>query len=240
MATVSYPQEPIPVNPPNFADEKFRSKIREAVKGLSAKAVLYHLSECLMHRDGVILKVLCIYWSLWRFGLGHQRVIQVAWGQHSNGYNGERVARYNPGKYNQNEHRSLFDGYRDPGSEFTAFLRSQISKELKEASAWLPQAFDYALEEDTRLALLAATLELFYHCSVTTQHGNNTKAPGGFLGDFVKSFDDADASSHLNAADALLQRVRTPDAKRLRYYYQLSQPPQSTILEHRISMRRGY
>jgi hypothetical protein len=126
MATISYPREPSPSNPPNFSDPNFKRRIHDAVSGLSASDVLYHLSECLMHRDEVILKVLRIYWSLWRFGLGHQRVIQVAWGEHSSGYNRDRVERYNPGKYNSSYNgrypsRSLFD-VNGPIHDFTVFL----------------------------------------------------------------------------------------------------------------------
>jgi hypothetical protein len=201
-----YPQ---PDHPPNFADHGLRLKIEQIVSSLTDAEMHDTLDYCLDYKEGLLLEVCRIYWSLWHFGLDHGDALYCL----NNKYVDLGYVEH-PLKGGDKCHWRLYTRHFDAVDGTVLLLRKDLRRAQKESMRLLPMALRNATEIPTRRRLLRSLLSLLFHDKVATQHGGGTKVAGRLIREFVESYRNARVSSHYNAADCLLQRSRSQEDKR--------------------------
>lgn len=189
---------------PQF-DGPFGRSCLEQAMGWSEQEAAWALDAYAAYKDGLLLKVLRIFWALWRFGRQYDGEIPC-------------VARYDlearttrisftTRPYVQGR-SSCPTRMREADSALGA-LRPVFAAAEREAEVLFPGAVT-ALPFKLVAALLAAIMSLYGNDRATTQHGTHVKAPGMLLEEFLRTYASAQISDRFDAANRLA-RYLTPD-----------------------------
>ena len=182
---------------PQF-DGPFGRSCLEQAGGWSEQEAARALDTYAAYKDGLLLKVLRIFWALWRFGRQYDGEIPC-------------VARYDlearttrisftTRPYVQGR-SSCPTRMREADSALGA-LRPVFAAAEREAEVLFPGAVT-ALPPKLVAALLAAIVNLYGNDRATTQHGTRVKAPGMFLEEFLRTYVSAQISDRFDAANRL-------------------------------------
>jgi hypothetical protein len=208
-----------PEHAPNFGG-KFVRMCKEKAQQWGEQEIAQAVEAYFSYKDGLLVNVMRIMWSLWRFAEEHRNQIPCVLLNYREmvTHNGNVQSRGIKVKRSFTTQASMqqSDGFQanfaSPlGMLYPAFLAAE-----NEAHVLFPDGINL-VPLDLGRAFVVALMVLYGNDRVPTQHDDAVKVPGRLLDDFIVSYNATNASQRFNAADRLTRAVRSESVTAIQY-----------------------